>query len=161
MAEATEQTSFTLPPPSPALRALDRLVGKWEVKGRTVDTDEDYSGTYSAEWMEGGYFLLQRSDIGGIKGMEVTGYDSRRQMIISYFFESTGGAYIYRYELQGDELAITGLEVIRGLSSLTFDDLPEGSTVTYRGTFGDDGKTLVGSWRWPDGGYDAVQTRID
>ena len=33
--------------PSPALRALDRLVGTWELSG-------DVGGTVTYEWMEGG-----------------------------------------------------------------------------------------------------------
>jgi hypothetical protein len=40
--------------PAPDLRALDRLVGEWEVSGDYVE------GTSTFEWMEGGYFLLQR-----------------------------------------------------------------------------------------------------
>ena len=42
--------------PAPDLRALDRLVGAWEVSGDYVE------GTSTFEWMEGGFFLLQRSD---------------------------------------------------------------------------------------------------
>jgi len=56
--------------PAPDLRALDRLVGAWEVSGDYVE------GTSTFEWMEGGFFLLQRYDFGRqdghrIKGIEV------------------------------------------------------------------------------------------
>ena len=43
--------------PAPDLRALDRLVGIWELSG-------DVTGTVTYEWMEGGFFLLQRVDLG-------------------------------------------------------------------------------------------------
>ena len=42
--------------PSRALRSLDRLVGTWELSG-------DVGGRVTYEWMEGGFFLLQRVDL--------------------------------------------------------------------------------------------------
>jgi hypothetical protein len=39
--------------PSAQMKALDRLVGTWEVTGGAV-------GTVSYEWMSGSFFLLQR-----------------------------------------------------------------------------------------------------
>jgi hypothetical protein len=39
--------------PSDQVKALDRLVGRWDVSGGAI-------GTVTYEWMEGGFFLLQR-----------------------------------------------------------------------------------------------------
>jgi hypothetical protein len=46
------------PEPSAVLKALDRLVGTWEMSG-------DIQGRNTYEWMEGGYFLIQRFDYAG------------------------------------------------------------------------------------------------
>ena len=42
--------------PSPKLKALDRLVGRWRVSGPDID------GQVTYEWMEGGFFLIQQVD---------------------------------------------------------------------------------------------------
>ncbi len=44
------------PEPNPDLVSLDRLVGTWEMSG-------DVRGTVTYEWMEGGFFLIQRVDL--------------------------------------------------------------------------------------------------
>jgi hypothetical protein len=43
------------PEPSPDLKSLDKLVGTWEVSG-------GLQGRNTFEWMEGGFFLIQRFD---------------------------------------------------------------------------------------------------
>jgi|GEM_PF-6653032 len=43
--------------PYPALKKLDRLVGKWKISGPKVD------GYTTYECMEGGFFLIQRFDL--------------------------------------------------------------------------------------------------
>ena len=51
-------------------------------------------GTVTYEWMEGGFFLLQRVDINhvGLKitGTEDIGYDESNDTLNSYFFSNTG-----------------------------------------------------------------------
>jgi hypothetical protein len=42
--------------PTEALRRLDRLTGTWRVTGGA-------EGTVTYEWMEGGFFLVQRVDL--------------------------------------------------------------------------------------------------
>jgi len=44
------------PEPNPDLKNLDRLVGTWRMS-------EEVSGTVTYEWMEGGFFLIQRVDL--------------------------------------------------------------------------------------------------
>jgi hypothetical protein len=54
------------------------FVGTWEMRGRTLDSDEDnVSGTSTFEWLPGGFFLQQRAefDFAGmrISALEVIG----------------------------------------------------------------------------------------
>jgi hypothetical protein len=132
--------------PSPDLRNLDRLVGRWEMSGEVRETV-----TY--EWMEGGFFLIQHVDLEQygqrIKGLEIIGHErpfgaDPSEEIKSRFFSNTGNTLDYVYELQGDTLTIWG----------------GGSPAYFRGTFSDDGDTLSSAWHYPGGGgYEATSTR--
>jgi len=135
--------------PSPALRKLDRLVGTWELSG-------DVGGEVTYEWMEGGYFLIQRinmlqEDGSTSTGMEVIGHErplweEPSADVKSRFYSDTGGTLDYTYELEGDTLTIW------------FGD--RDSPAYFRGTFSDDGDTLTGRWQWPGGGYEATSRRV-
>ena len=137
--------------PNPDLRSLDRLVGTWEMSG-------DVRGRVTFEWMEGGFFLLQRVDLEGesgdrIRGIEVIGHErpfgaEPSEEIRSRFYSNTGGTLDYVYELEGDTLTIWGGE--------------KGSPAYYRGTFGGDGGTLTGAWHYPGGGgYEVTSRRVE
>ena len=131
--------------PSPALKRLDRLAGTWELSG-------DVGGTVTYEWMEGGFFLIQRVDLGREgSGMEVIGHERTYEAepsadIKSRFYSSTGDTLDYVYELEGDILTIWFGE--------------RGSPAYYRGEFSGDGNTLAGAWHYPGGGYEAISTRV-
>ncbi len=150
MADDNTNTGQRQPEPSPGLRVLDRLVGRWEVFGDYLE------GTSSYEWMEGGDFLLQRFDFERPDGQKVAGIeiigDERPfgaepgEDIKSRAYTNTGDTLDYVYELEGDTLAIWGGE--------------KGSPAYYRGTFSADGDTLAGRWRWPGGGYEATSTKV-
>ena len=46
-----------LPQPDPALRRLDRLVGRWSMEGNLVGSDEkNIKGETSFSWLPGGFF---------------------------------------------------------------------------------------------------------
>ena len=138
------------PEPSPGLRALDRLVGTWEVSGDYVQGPSYY------EWVEGGYFLIQRFDFEGpdghkVRGIEVIGHErpfgaGPSGHTKSRAYTNTGDTLDYVYELEGDTLTIRGGE--------------KGSPAYYEGEFSSDGNTLSGRWHWPGGGYEATSTRI-
>lgn len=57
--------------PSPHLAALGRLVGTWRVDGGA-------EGLVTYEWMEGGFFLIQRVDLvqagTPVRGIELIGH---------------------------------------------------------------------------------------
>lgn len=144
--ENKEARGYQQAEPAPDLRALDRLVGTWELSG-------DVGGRVTYEWMEGGFFLLQRIDLGEeAKGMEVIGHERGLQAepsadIKSRFYSHTGDTLDYTYELDGDTLTIWFGE--------------RGSPAYYRGEFSSDGNTLAGAWHYPGGGgYEAISTRV-
>ena len=140
----TEENAYPQPPePNPDLRALDRLVGTWQITGGA-------EGQVTYEWMEGGYFLLQHVDLEqyGVrtKGIEVIGHErpfggEPSEDINSRYYDSMGNTLDYVYEVDGDVLTIWGGE--------------KGSPAFYRGTldeifgiFGED-RVLYGS-DWPN-----------
>ena len=126
-----------LPKPDPALRRLDRFVGTWEMKGRTLDSEVDnVSGRTTFEWLPGGFFLQQRVELNfagfGVRGLELIGYDPETDTFPSTVFSSTAGVPLpYRWEVNGDELTIT----------------TEALGATFRGKWSADGTTFGGGWR--------------
>ena len=149
MSDTNSTQAYQQPEPLPALKRLDRLVGTWQVSGGTT-------GTITYEWMEGGFFLIQRlnmeSDGQPIKGMEVIGQlrlfgQEPSEDIKSRYYGGSGETFDYVYELEGDTLTIWGGE--------------KGSPAYYRGTFSADGKTLSGEWVYPGGGgYESTSIRV-
>jgi hypothetical protein len=137
------------PTPGPDLRALDRLVGTWTISGGA-------QGTAAYEWMEGGFFLLQRVELDQhgmkVKGMEVIGHErpfgaEPSADIRSRFYDNMGNTLDYVYELEGDTLTIWGGE--------------KGSPAYYQGRFSEDGDTITGAWVYPGGGgYESTATRV-
>jgi hypothetical protein len=134
---------------SPDLKNLDRLVGRWNMSG-------DVQGQVIFEWMEGGFFLLQRIDLEQygqkIRGIEIIGHEHEfgaepGEDIQSRFYSMIDGMTLdYVYELDGDSLTIWGGE--------------KGSPAYYKGEFSDDGNTVTGEWVYPDGGgYTSIMTR--
>ena len=136
--------------PNPDLKSLgNRLVGAWEVSGGA-------QGRAAYEWMEGGFFLVQRVDLEQheqrIKGIEIIGHERQfgaepSEETKSRFYSNTGDTLDYGYELEGSTLTIWGGE--------------KGSPAYYRRTFSEDGDTLTGAWHYPGGGgYEATSTRV-
>jgi hypothetical protein len=139
--------------PDSALKRLERLVGTWDIKGRTLDSDMDnISGRMTCEWILGGFFLKQSGEIRfkGFKmqSLELIGYDpASRTFPASVYSDMSGVVLPYHWDVQGDTVK-------------HWTD-----THKYTGTFSDDGRTLTGGWRPIDGkgdvAYDAVMTRVD
>jgi hypothetical protein len=134
---------------SDALRRLDRLTGTWRVSGGT-------EGTVTYEWMEGGFFLIQRVDMTHdgrlIRGTEIIGHTrpfggEPSADIMSRYFDTEGNTLDYVYEIEGDTLTIWGGE--------------RGSPAYYRGRFSADGDSVDGAWVYPGGGgYDSTMIRV-
>lgn len=147
---SSAQAEYQAAKPNPDLKSPDRLVGTWKQSGGV-------QGEITYEWMEGGFFLIQRVDLEQhghkIKGIEIIGHlqpfgEEPSKDIKSRFYSFMDGMTLdYVYEVDGDTLTIWGGE--------------RGSPAYYKGTFSDDGNTLSGGWVYPGGGgYEATATRI-
>jgi hypothetical protein len=132
-----------LPGPDPALRRLDRFVGDWEMKGRTLDSAVDnVTAQTSFEWLPGGHFLVQRfaADFMGmdIQSLEVIRYDPETGTFPSTVYANMAPVPLpYRWQIDGDELTIKA----------------EAAGATFRGRWNQDGTVFAGGWR-PDPGHE-------
>ncbi|KCZ71391.1 Protein of unknown function (DUF1579) [Candidatus Methanoperedens nitroreducens] len=101
------------PKPDPALKRLDRLVGTWSIKGRTLDSKVDnVSARTTFEWLPGGFFLKQsfEADFMGMKiqSLELIGYDPSSDTFPSLVYSNLVGVPIpYRYDVRGKDVTIT------------------------------------------------------
>ncbi len=141
--------------PDPALRRLDRLVGTWEISGRTLGSKEDnIRGRVTIAWLPGEFFLEQRGHMtfmdATIDSLEIVGYDPAMDTFPSTVYSNLGGIPVtYFWDVQGN----------------TVTHWEEGSK--YTGTLSEDSRTLTGGWRpvkgysGPDNTYDAIMTRVD
>lgn len=135
--------------PSPELKALDRLVGTWQVTGGA-------EGTVRYEWMPGRFFLIQHVELTQfgepVTGMEIIGNlrpfgEPTGADVVSRYYDSAGNTFDYVYELEGDTLTIWAGA--------------KGGPAYYKGTFSADNTTLAGEWVYPGGGgYASTSTRI-
>lgn len=153
-----DESAQQLPSPSPELKRLERFVGTWSLKGRTLDADQDnVFGTTTFEWLPGGFFLQQRIELDfmgmEVRGLEVIGYDPSTGRFPSTVYSSLVGVPIpYEYDIQNDHVTIR-------------TELAGGATFT--GIWSEDGSTGSGGWR-PDEGkegpgnvaYDVTATRV-
>lgn len=135
------------PRPDAALRALDRLVGTWQIGG-------DADGTVTYRWMAGEFFLIQngwldlrghRNEFTEVIGRERPFGGEPSADIKARTYTAEGDTLDYVYEVDGDTLTIWGGH--RGSDSL------------YTGTFDAAGDVLTGAWSWPGGGYRTTSTR--
>jgi hypothetical protein len=124
------------PRPDPALKKLDRFVGTWDMKGRTLDSKvENVSGRTTFEWLPGGFFLQQRVhiDFAGyvIDGLELIGYDPQTGTFPSTVYASMAPMPLpYRWEIAGDDVKI----------------VTDMLGAVFTGRWGADGK-FSGGWR--------------
>jgi Protein of unknown function (DUF1579) len=157
MADNEPTQATQAPGPDPALKRLEQFVGTWEVKGRTLEAEEDnVSGRLTFEWLPGGFFLQQRTELNfagyEVKGLEVIGYDPATDRFPSTVYSSMVGVPIpYEYDVQGNQVTIR-------------TDFNGGAT--YQGSFSEDGDSGSGGWR-PDQGagpgnvaYDLTVRRV-
>jgi hypothetical protein len=148
-------TGKPIPAPNLALKRLEKLVGTWDLKGRTLDSQNDnISGWSTFEWMLDGYFLKVEGEIDfkgfKIHSLEIIFYDPVSQTFPSHVYSNMSeNAYPYHWDVDGNKV-------------MHWMD-----TSRYTGTFNDDGKTLTGGWRPNDGTkgddgstYDVVMTRV-
>jgi hypothetical protein len=127
-----------LPQPDPALRRLDRLVGRWSMEGNLVDSDEKIiKGETEFRWLPGGFFLEQRGRIDfmgqQIDALELIGYDAETDTFPSTVFSGFSPTPLpYRWDVRGDDVTI----------SVSYEPL----NATFTGQWREDG-TFSGGWR--------------
>ena len=144
-----------LPQPNPALKRLEKLIGRWTIKGRTLDAKSDnIAGHVTIQWLPGGFFLEQRGEIdfmgSWIFSLEIVGYDPLTDTFPSYVFSNMGETSAsYYWDVRGDVVT----------------HWTKGSK--YTGMFSADGAVLSGGWRSegdepgsPENSYDAVMVKI-
>lgn len=134
--------------PDPRLRTLDALVGRWAISGEA-------EGESTYEWMDGGFFLLQRGrlthdgrthDFLEVIGFE-RGIDAKGPAadITSRVYTTAGDTLDYVYEADAETVTIWGGA--------------KGSPAAYHGRWDQGGDVLRGAWQWPGGGYTPIMRR--
>ncbi len=142
------------PKPNPDLKSLNRLVGTWKVSD--LSGKGAINGQVTYEWMEGGFFLMQRFDFEHngqkIRGIEIIGHEHAfgaepGKETKSRVYDNMGNTLDYVYEVDKDTLTIWGGQ--------------KGSPAYFKGKFSDDDNTCTGGWVYPGGGgYEATMTRV-
>jgi hypothetical protein len=144
--------SLELPQPDPALRRLDRLVGRWSMEGKLVGSDEkNIRGETSFRWLPGGFFLEQRVHIDfmglQIDGLELIGYDPETETFPSTVYSNFSTEPLpYKWDVQGDTVTIT----------VSYGQLD----ATFTGSWREDG-TFSGGWRSNPGADETVNVPYD
>lgn len=141
-----------LPQPDPALRRLDRLVGRWSMEGNLVGSNEkNIAGETTFRWLRGGFFLEQRVQIDfmglQIESVEMIGYDPETDTFPSTVYSNFSPEPLpYRWDVRGDTLTIT----------VSYGPLD----ATFTGSWREDG-TFGGGWRPNPGADETVNVAYD
>jgi hypothetical protein len=142
-----------VPRPDPALERLDRFVGAWSMEGHLVGSHENnIKGQASYRWLPGGFFLEQRIhlDFMGLEihSLELIGYDPETDTFPSTVYSNMAPTPLpYRWEVGADAVTI----------SVSYGPL----NATFRGKFGQDGKSFSGGWRPNPGADETVNLPYD
>jgi hypothetical protein len=154
MADPANAQGPQLPAPDPALKALDRFLGTWDLKGHLLGSDEEnIVGRASYRWLEGGFFLQQDIDLDfagfvQIKSHELVGYDAESKAFSSLVFSNVSPSPLpYTWDVQGSDVTI----------SVSYGPLD----ATFTGTFSEDGDSFSGGWRPNPGADESVNVPYD
>ena len=147
-----DETQARVPTPDPALRRLDRFVGRWSMEGHLVGSDEiTVRGETTFRWLPGDFFLEQRAHIDfmglQIDALEVIGYDPDTDTFPSTVFSGFSPTPLpYRWEVRGDAVTI----------AVSYEQLD----ATFTGSWREDG-TFAGGWRPNPGADETVNVPYD
>ena len=129
------------PSPSAALAPLEPLVGEWSIEALFPQLPPtDVRGKMTFEWMTGGEFLIQRSEVPvpeAPDGLSIIGVDPGGGSYLQHYFDSRGVARVY---------AMSFDDGVWKLSRTTADFSPLDFSQHFTGTLSDDGRTIRGSW---------------
>jgi hypothetical protein len=141
------------PRPDPALKRLEKFIGTWEMKGRTLNSKEDnVLGRATFEWLPGGFFLQQRIELNfmgmQLRSLELVGYDPQTQALASNVYSNMSPMPLpYKWDVQDDTLTI----------SVAYGPLD----ATFKGKFSKDGKSFSGGWRPNPGADETINVPYD
>ena len=107
MPDKNEAQNQGIPIPDPALKRLNRLVGTWCMRGRTLGSDKDtITGTTTFKWLPGGFFLQQGMEM-DYEG-KLIGYDPKTKAFSSYVYSNMAAdPWPYEWDIQGDTCTIS------------------------------------------------------
>jgi hypothetical protein len=146
---------MTADAPDPRFRALDVLVGEWDLQHRDLNTGETWRGHDRFAWMDGGGFLaFEHEEFGKtINGTMIIGFERRwgedqSNEIIGHWFESsTGNHFVYFWKV--DEQTVR----------FSFEE--PNSPYRFLGRFNEERSQIADAWHLPDGGaYALTMTRV-
>ena len=144
------------PRPDPALHRLDRLVGEWDLRGRSPGSDnDDITGRTRFRWLHGegdSFFLLQemQMDYAGtpILSHELIGHDPKTGAFASQVYSNMAAEpWPYIWDVNGDEITIA-------ISHGPMD-------AKYTGRFAADGNSWSGGWRPNPGADETINAPYD
>ena len=150
---ADEMQAQGMPKPDPALKRLNKFVGTWEMKGRTLNSKEDnVYGRATFEWLPGGFFLQQRIELNfmgmELRSLELIRYDPETQAFPSYVYSNMSPIPLpYKWDVQGETLKI----------SVDYGPI----NATFKGKFSKDGKSFSGAWRPNPGADETINVPYD
>jgi len=121
--------------PNPALKPFSVLVGRWNTIGtHPLVPGVTFHGRTSFEWLEGGAFLMMRSEIdepGIPSGLAIFGSDDSTEECFMLYFDERGVSRKYDVTLRDNILR-------------WWRNAP-GFSQRFTGTLVDNGRTIVGN----------------
>ena len=157
--KADAQIEQSLSKINPLLERLGVLAGEWDVEISSMSFQPDPSavahGRSSFEWLEGGAFMIERSEPSNPdfpRGMVIMGPDDAAGTYCALHFDSRGVSRIYQMSL-GDG------------TWKKWRDFP-GFSQRFIGVFSEDGKTIHARWEKSSDGskwehdFDLTYTRV-
>ena len=124
---------------NPALDQLAPFIGEWNIEITSMSFHEDPSavvrGHSSFDWLEGGAFLIQHSEIANPdfpRSTAVVGPDDAAEIYRMLYYDSRGVSRIYRMTFN------SGIWTI-------WREFP-GFSQRFHGTFSEDGRIITAYW---------------
>jgi hypothetical protein len=144
---------------NPALDQLAPFIGEWNIEITSMSFNPDPSaivrGHSSFDWLEGGAFLIQHSQIANPdfpRSTAVMGPDDEAGTYRMLYYDSRGVSRIYRMNFSGGILTL-------------WRDFP-GFSQRFQGTFSEDGRIITAYWEKSSDGsnwerdFDLTYTKV-
>jgi hypothetical protein len=128
------------------IKRLEAFIGAWSMDAvfpnapRADRGGQDNGARTVFEWLAGEQFMIQRWQVphpAAPDGIAVIGFDRDRETYLQHYFDSRGVARLYEMSFA---------DGVWKLSRTAADFSPLAFSQRYTGIFGDDGKTIRGSW---------------